>query len=291
MRLRVEESSLQAEPVLATAVTRLRWAGSHLAFSVLGPTVALAAAGLAAELAHGPNTGHELPRVLSAAIVQLPAVAAGRDRGRAVRPAAPPRPRRLGSARGLPAVPPGRRLRATAPVAPGHLTVHPHPQRRPVPCPPHPWSGSSPPRWRSPPPGWSDYVTATSPLPDRSSRCVTHGRVRRGRGRDPRLDERPALAGGLASAAGPATRQAARRGGLPRGRPGRPGQPRRPSLGPARPAARDRRVASRRAAPRGRRGGPRRGGELPAARVQPGRLRARARARAGLVRSPWHADE
>jgi len=77
LRLRVEESSLRAEPVLATVVGRLRWAGSHLVFSVLGPTVALAAAGLAAGLAHGLNTGHvgrELPRVLGAAMVQLPAV-------------------------------------------------------------------------------------------------------------------------------------------------------------------------------------------------------------------------
>ena len=77
LRLRVEESSLRAEPVLATLVGRLRWAGSHLVFSVLGPTVALAAAGLAAGLAHGLNTGHvgrELPRVLGAAMVQLPAV-------------------------------------------------------------------------------------------------------------------------------------------------------------------------------------------------------------------------
>jgi polyether ionophore transport system permease protein len=77
LRLRAEESSGRAEPLLATAVGRLRWAGSHLAFSVLGPTVALAAAGLATGLAHGLNTGHvgrELPRLLGAAMAQLPAV-------------------------------------------------------------------------------------------------------------------------------------------------------------------------------------------------------------------------
>src|SRR6266542_2904588 len=77
LRLRTEESSLRAEPVLATAASRLRWAGSHLAFSILGPAAALATAGLAAGLVHGLNTGdigRELPRVLGAAMVQLPAV-------------------------------------------------------------------------------------------------------------------------------------------------------------------------------------------------------------------------
>jgi ABC-2 type transport system permease protein len=77
LRLRAEEVSLRAEPVLATAVGRLRWAGSHLTFSVLGPTATLAVAGLAAGLAHGLSSGdvgRQLPRVLGAAIVQLPAV-------------------------------------------------------------------------------------------------------------------------------------------------------------------------------------------------------------------------
>jgi ABC-2 type transport system permease protein len=77
LRLRLEESSTRAESVLATAVGRLRWAGSHLAFSVLGPTVALAAAGLATGLAYGLDSGQlgrQLPRVLAAAMVQLPAV-------------------------------------------------------------------------------------------------------------------------------------------------------------------------------------------------------------------------
>jgi ABC-2 type transport system permease protein len=77
LKLQTEESSGRAEPVLATAVSRLRWAGGHLTFSILGPTSALAAAGLTTGLTHGLNTGHvgaELPRVLGAAMVQLPAV-------------------------------------------------------------------------------------------------------------------------------------------------------------------------------------------------------------------------
>jgi polyether ionophore transport system permease protein len=77
LRLRGEETSGRAEPVLGTAVGRLRWAGSHLVFSVLGPAAALAAAGLAMGLTHGLNTGDvagQLPRVLAGVLVQLPAV-------------------------------------------------------------------------------------------------------------------------------------------------------------------------------------------------------------------------
>jgi len=77
LRLRSEETSQRAEPVLATAVGRLRWASSHLIFSALGPALALATAGLIAGLTHGLNTGNvgrELPRVLAGAMVQLPAV-------------------------------------------------------------------------------------------------------------------------------------------------------------------------------------------------------------------------
>jgi hypothetical protein len=53
-----------AHPVLATAVGRLRWAASHLLFGLLGPAVALAAAGLAEGLAYGLVSGDvegELP--------------------------------------------------------------------------------------------------------------------------------------------------------------------------------------------------------------------------------------
>jgi ABC-2 type transport system permease protein len=77
LRLRAEEAGGRAEPVLATAVGRVRWVGSHLVFSLLGPAAALAAAGLAMGITHGLNTGdvgRELPRILAAAMVQLPAV-------------------------------------------------------------------------------------------------------------------------------------------------------------------------------------------------------------------------
>jgi polyether ionophore transport system permease protein len=77
LRLRAEETGGRAEPVLAGAVGRLRWAGSHLVFSVLGSAAALAAAGLTCGLAYGlgaGDVGGQLPRVLGAALVQLPAV-------------------------------------------------------------------------------------------------------------------------------------------------------------------------------------------------------------------------
>jgi ABC-2 type transport system permease protein len=77
LRLRSEEASLHAEPVLATPVGRLRWAASHLTFVLAGPAAVMAVGGLVAGLAHGLDTGRvgeALPRVLGAALAQLPAV-------------------------------------------------------------------------------------------------------------------------------------------------------------------------------------------------------------------------
>ncbi|MEU7880954.1 ABC transporter permease [Microbispora bryophytorum] len=77
LRLRAEESGGRVEPVLATAVDRLRWSGGHLAFALLGPALGLVVFGSAVGLAYGMNTGDvggQLPRMLGAALVQLPAV-------------------------------------------------------------------------------------------------------------------------------------------------------------------------------------------------------------------------
>jgi ABC-2 type transport system permease protein len=77
LRLRTEETALRAEPVLATSVSRLRWATSHLVFALGGPTLVLAVLGSAAGLAYGlsiHDVGGQLPRVLAGALVQLPAV-------------------------------------------------------------------------------------------------------------------------------------------------------------------------------------------------------------------------
>ena len=77
LRLRGEESSGRAEPVLAAPVSRRRWAASHLAFAIVGPAILLGAAGGAAGLAYGLSkggVGGELWHVLAQALVQLPAV-------------------------------------------------------------------------------------------------------------------------------------------------------------------------------------------------------------------------
>jgi ABC-2 type transport system permease protein len=77
LRLRVEEEGLRADPVLATATPRGRWAGSHLVFGVLGPVLLLAVAGIMAGATYGMivgDVGGQVPRVLGAAMVQLPAV-------------------------------------------------------------------------------------------------------------------------------------------------------------------------------------------------------------------------
>lgn len=77
LRLRSEEADLRAEPVLATTASRVGWAGSHLLVAAGGAAVVLASGGLVAGLAHGLRAGDlagQLPRVLGAAMVQLPAV-------------------------------------------------------------------------------------------------------------------------------------------------------------------------------------------------------------------------
>jgi ABC-2 type transport system permease protein len=74
LRLRTEEAALRTESVLATGVSRLRWAWSHITVALLGSTVLLVGAGLAAGLSYSAQTGNsaDLGRVLGAAVVRLP---------------------------------------------------------------------------------------------------------------------------------------------------------------------------------------------------------------------------
>ncbi|MFG2822092.1 ABC transporter permease [Kitasatospora sp. NPDC048365] len=74
LRLRAEEVGGRAEPVLAGAVSRLRWAAGHLLFPLLGTAVLLAVAGLSAGLSVRAVVGGEPLRLLGAALAQLPAV-------------------------------------------------------------------------------------------------------------------------------------------------------------------------------------------------------------------------
>ena len=76
LRLRAEETSGLAEPLLATAVGRIRWGLSHVVVAVFGAAVLLAVAGLAAGLGYGLRAGSAGPqaaRMIGAAMAQLPA--------------------------------------------------------------------------------------------------------------------------------------------------------------------------------------------------------------------------
>lgn len=76
LRLRGEESGGTLEPVLATAVGRPRWLGSHVAIAVAGTLVLLALTGASIGLAYGlaaGDTAAELARFTGAALGQAPA--------------------------------------------------------------------------------------------------------------------------------------------------------------------------------------------------------------------------
>ena len=76
LRLRSEETDQRAEPVLAAAVGRLRWAGSHLVVVLGGTAVVLVAAGIGMALGYGASIsdpGGQLPGLIGAALAQLPA--------------------------------------------------------------------------------------------------------------------------------------------------------------------------------------------------------------------------
>lgn len=74
LRLRAEESSLRAEPLLATPVSRARWVGSHLAMALGGSFVLLLMIGLAMGITRAISADDpgELPRLIGAAIAYTP---------------------------------------------------------------------------------------------------------------------------------------------------------------------------------------------------------------------------
>ncbi|GAA3569418.1 multidrug efflux ABC transporter permease [Amycolatopsis ultiminotia] len=77
LSLRTEEGNGLAELLLATAPSRYRWAGAHVAVALTGSVVMLAAVGVASGLTYGASVGDisgEVPRLLGAALVWLPAV-------------------------------------------------------------------------------------------------------------------------------------------------------------------------------------------------------------------------
>jgi ABC-2 type transport system permease protein len=70
LRLHAEETSQRAEPVLANAVGRLRWASGHLLIAFGGATLIMLVGGLGLALGYG----QDLPTILGACLVQLPAI-------------------------------------------------------------------------------------------------------------------------------------------------------------------------------------------------------------------------
>lgn len=77
LRLHGEEQVLRAEPLLASAVSRIRLMAGYVVFAVAGSVVPLLAAGVGAGLASGAERGRvvaETGRMVTAALAQLPAV-------------------------------------------------------------------------------------------------------------------------------------------------------------------------------------------------------------------------
>jgi ABC-2 type transport system permease protein len=76
LRLHSEEAALRAEPILATPVSRWRWAASHLAIAVGGGAVVLAAGGLGVGVAYAVSVSDlsKVPSLVGDALVYLPAM-------------------------------------------------------------------------------------------------------------------------------------------------------------------------------------------------------------------------
>ena len=75
LRLRSEETSGHADPVLATGASRLRWSLPHLLIAVAGTVLILVVAGLAAGLGYALRSGGtgEIGPLVVAALAQVPA--------------------------------------------------------------------------------------------------------------------------------------------------------------------------------------------------------------------------
>ncbi|GGS17610.1 ABC transporter permease [Actinokineospora fastidiosa] len=77
LRMRAEETTVRAEPVLAAGASRLGWSGAHLVFALGGPALLLVLAGLGMGVGHGLRTddlGTQVGHALEISLAQLPAV-------------------------------------------------------------------------------------------------------------------------------------------------------------------------------------------------------------------------
>lgn len=76
-RLRSEETSLRGESVLATSVSRVRWAMAHVGVAVVATTLVMALVGVTAGLVDGRRSGDvasSIGRIVGASLVTLPAI-------------------------------------------------------------------------------------------------------------------------------------------------------------------------------------------------------------------------
>lgn len=76
-RLRSEETSMRGESVLATSVSRVRWALAHVGVAVAASVLVMGLVGLSAGLIDGKRTGDiagSVGRVMGASLVTLPAI-------------------------------------------------------------------------------------------------------------------------------------------------------------------------------------------------------------------------
>jgi ABC-2 type transport system permease protein len=76
LRLRTEESGGRAEPMLATPTSRFGWMWSHLAVALGGSALIMVAGGLGTGATYALVIGDagQVPRLIGAALVQVPAV-------------------------------------------------------------------------------------------------------------------------------------------------------------------------------------------------------------------------
>jgi ABC-2 type transport system permease protein len=76
LRMRSEETAGRLEPLLATALGRPRWAGSHVATAMAGTILVVGAAGLGAGIADAIESGDagRLPLLLGSSLALVPAV-------------------------------------------------------------------------------------------------------------------------------------------------------------------------------------------------------------------------
>ncbi|NUO58643.1 MAG: ABC transporter permease [Hamadaea sp.] len=77
VRARSEETTGRLEPILATAVGRPRWNAGYVLFALGGPVLSMLVVGVVGGLAYGGSSGDvagQLPRIIGAALVSLPAI-------------------------------------------------------------------------------------------------------------------------------------------------------------------------------------------------------------------------